>query len=57
MIRSDYPSASDDFDRKVVEVAKSKAAFFTDGLNANTEFSKAVRNRRSVKPSNLDCKM
>ena len=57
MIRNDYPSASDDFDRKVVEVAKSKAAFFAAGLNANTEFSKPSCNQAAVKPSNLDGEM
>src|SRR5665213_1876638 len=57
MIRNDYPSASDHFDRKDVGVAKSKAAFFASGLNANTELSKASRDRGAVKPSNLDGEM
>ena len=63
MVRNDYPggvlagSARDDFDRKVVQVAKSKGAFFAAGLNANAEFSQASRDHVAVKPSNLDAKM
>jgi hypothetical protein len=57
MIRNDYPSAGDYFDRKVVQVMKSKAAFFATRLNANTEFFKASRDQRAVKSSNLDSEM
>ena len=40
-----------------MEIAESKATFFTAGLNANTEFSKAIRDQAAVKPSNLDGEM
>jgi hypothetical protein len=58
MVRNDYLGlASDDFDRKVVQVAKSKGAFFATGLNANTEFSQASRDQVAVKTGNFDAKM
>jgi hypothetical protein len=56
MVRNDY-SARHEFDWKVVQVAKSKGAFFAAGLNANAEFSQASRNQVAVKPGNLDAKM
>jgi hypothetical protein len=58
MIRSDYPgSAGDDFNREVVQVAKSKSAFFAAGVNTNTEFSQSGRHQVAVKPGDLDAKM
>jgi hypothetical protein len=58
MILNDHPvSAGDNFDRKVVQVAKSKRAFFAAGLNANTEFSQSSRDQIAVKPGDPDAKM